>query len=211
MKVQSDKYKHICYSTFIGRTEPAVGLLSHVILTPMATVQCNINIKGIVLDNYDNITITVALKQVSTKTKRTKRALANPDKSNVFYRANLDTLISNYFVPTEYFEYSKPLLLNDLISDKNTGDTAIQVLFHFGKADGTNDFFLCPGSPRDELSMTIGLSIFEANSIEEVLDSIILTMSNLLVDNVLPSYNIDTSNNILDDIRRYLHFHFYGD
>lgn len=211
MKVQSEKYKAISYVSFIRNTEPESGQLNHIILAPMAQVSCIIKVKGAAFDDCDNIDITLAYKQTTSQTKRNKKALANMSNCSVFYRQGLETLISEYEKPVALFDESKPLLLNDLVLDKSVGDTAIQALFRFEKSDGSCNYILRPGGPYEQLSATIGMSIFEAPSIEEVLDSIIFNMSNLFVDNIIPYTKIQSTPALLDDIRRYLRFHFYGD
>ena len=212
MKVQSEKYKNISYTTFIRNLEPESGQLGHdIILAPMAYVSCSIKVKDTTFDDCATISIVLAYKQVVSQIKRSKKALASMEKCSVFYRHDLENLISVYEKPLEAFDESKPLLLNDIVKDKAVGDAAVQALFQFEKIDGTSRFVLCPGGPYEQLSSTIGMSIFEASSIEEVLDSIIFNMSNLFIDNIIPHTKIQSTPALLDDIRRYLHFHFYGD
>jgi putative ubiquitin-RnfH superfamily antitoxin RatB of RatAB toxin-antitoxin module len=212
MKIQSEKYKNITYSVHVRQSTPEKGTLRPLLLKPAASVSCQIKADTLMTDCSD-ISITVAYKQIISKAARNKTRLSKMDASEVFYRSNLNTLITNFKKPLGPFEEGKALLLNDLssIKDRQIGDTAIQPMFYFTKLNGSNEFILCPGAPLEQLSLTVGMSIFEASSIEEVLDSMVFNMSTLLVDNVLPMSGLDMTPALLTDIQRYLHFHFYGD
>lgn len=210
MKVQSEKYKNISYSTFIKSQIPERGQFSHILMAPMAFVTCAIKVRELNFDSCDDVLITLAYKQSTSKTRRSKASLASVDKP-VIYRKDLDLQIQNYNKPSEHFIESKPLLLNDLVLDASIGDSAIEPMFQFVDLNGSSRWILNPGAPYEQMSTTIGFSIFEAESIEEVMDSIIFNISNLFVDNIIPTSGITSTPDLLIDIQRYLHFYLYGD
>ena len=142
---------------------------------------------------------------------RRKLYSSNKDNAPVLYRDSLDVLLQSCPKTTQSFEAGKPLLLNDLSSDKYLGDVLIQPFIYYEKSDNTHTILLNPGSPLEQLSFTVGMSIFEADSINEVLNSIIFNMSNLLVYKIIPNSKLQNTPQLLADIRRYLYFYFYGE
>ena len=216
LKIPSQKYSNIVYSVYINSFDPESGTLNHALLRNNVNVSCHINVKDSLLDDYEYAIITLAYKQVKTKAKRYKSLLASPlNNSNVLYRNGLDELIEQYkplVVKEDYSEF-RALLLNDITSpqDAKVGDTGLQCMFRFQKFDGSSEFFLSPGSPLSHLSSIIGLSVFEASSVNEVLDAIIFDMSELLKQHVLPKSGLNNSVDLDNDIKRYLRFSFYGE
>ena len=214
LKIQSKYYQNIYYTIFIQRTFPDTGILNNILLGGSANVSCNINVKS-VIEDYDYAIITLAYKQVNSKAKRQKAVLSTPSNSSVLYRKNLNFLFDEYQLISskQIYDEFKPLLLNDLDSknDSLIGDTGIQCMFRFITPEGCNEFVLCPGAPLAQILTTIGLSIFEAFSIEEVLDSIILDMSILFMEQIISYSNLDSTPELLIDIQRYLRFSLYGD
>lgn len=214
-QIRSSKYTNVSYLVDIKKESVSSGSFGSILLGSSSTIEATIRVVDAMLDDYEYAIITIGYRQVASKVKRYKPRLEDPNNSSVLYRKDLDTLLNTYKTVSSKQSYddSKPLLLNNLDSkvDDLVGDTGIQTMFRFVKFDGTSDFMLCPGAPLTQLSTTIGLSIFEASSIEEVLDDIILTMSTLLVDNILPSSKLELTPELLVDIQKYLRFSFYGE
>ena len=215
LKIPSELYKNIAYSVFINPT-PTTGTLNYAILHTNVNVSCIISIKDSLLDDYEFAVITVAYKQVSTKSKRFKSVLKDPlSRSNMLYRASLDSMIKEYktLFSKETYAMGRALLLNETVTnqDARVGDTGIQCMCRFQKFDGSSEFILCPGGPLVNLVSMIGLSVFEADSVEEVLDSIILKMADLIKTHILPSSGLVITSDLDADIIRYLKFAFYGE
>lgn len=215
LKIQSQYYENVYYTVFIQRVFPDTGPLSNILLGCSASVSCNINVKSIMLDDFEYAIFTLAYKQVNSKAKRNKLCLGAPHEANILYRKDLDGLLTQYIpkASLQIYDEFKPLLLNEL-DNKNDlliGDTGIQCMFRFVDFNnGHNTFMLCPGAALSQLSTTIGLSIFEANSIEEVLDTIILDMSTIFTEQIISYSNLDNTSELLSDIQRYLRFSLYG-
>lgn len=215
LKIPSKTYNNIAYSVYINSMAPEAGTLDYALLRNNVNVSCSISVKESLLDDHEFAIITLAYKQVKSKSKRYKSVLASPDASNVLYRQNLDGLIKTYKTVMDESDYSqgKALLLNSLTSsvDSKIGDTGLQCMFRFQRFDGSSQFILSPGGPLRNLSTIVGLSVFEASSVEEVLDIIILEMANLISEEVLPKSGLEVTPDLQDDIIRYLRFSFYGE
>lgn len=214
-QIASNLYSNISYSICINSFTPDSGGLNHTLLRHNVSISCMIRVADAILNDYEYAIITLAYKHVKTKAKRYKSLLKTQQASNVLYRDKLETLIQAYKskLQTEPYCESKGLLLNHIASkiDSKLGDMGIQCMFRFQRFDGSSDFFLAPGSPISNLVSVIGLSVFEAQSIQEVLDAIILDFSNLFNQYILPKTFLDTSTNLDTDIKRYLYFCFYGE
>lgn len=217
LTIPSEMYENISYSVYVNSFKPEPGTLNYSLLRHNVNVSCVISVSSSMLNDYEFAVITLAYKQVKTKSKRYKLLLTDPvAKSNVLYRGNLQNLINQYkatLTTTDDFFEGRALLLNDLTStiDQKVGDTGIQCLFRFQKFDGTSEYVLLPGGPLRKLSSVIGLSVFSAVSIEEVLNNIIIEMSSLVSQYILPHSGLCVSSSLNDDIQRYLRFCFYGE
>lgn len=215
LKIPSKKYSNISYSVYINSFTPEPGTLNYALLRNNVNVSCDIRVTDSLLDDYEYAIITLAYKQVKTKAKRYKTLLAAPLQSNVLYRTDLNALIEEYkplVLPESHSEF-RALLLNEIgsLRDSKIGDTGLQCMFRFKRFDGTSEFFLSPGSPLRNLTSIIGLSVFEASSINEVLDVIIYDMAELLTLHVLPQSGLSMTPELDADVKRYLRFSFYGE
>lgn len=216
LKIPSEKYSNIAYSVYVNSFSPEQGTLNYALLRNNVNVSCVISVKDSLLDDYEFAFITLAYKQVKTKSKRYKALLSSPlTHSNVLYRDNLNELIEKYkpSVSEENHSECRALLLNAIKHpvDSKIGDTGIQCMFRFQRFDGTSEYVLSPGGPLRNLASIIGLSVFEAQSIEEVLDTIILDMVALFSLHVLPQSGLAITPELDEDIKRYLRFSFYGE
>ena len=121
-------------------------------------------------------------------------------------------ILLEYKNDKEFFEECKPLLLNALDSkeDKLVGDSGIQLMFRFVDFSGSSQFFLHAGGAIERLESSVGLCFFDAVSVETVLDTIILDMSLLFLEHILPWSKLESSPQLLLDIQKYIRFSLYG-
>lgn len=203
----SDKYSNIQYTFTANSFIPENGYLNYLLLKYSASITASLLIKERLLNEYKYAGIMLVYKQVKSKASRKKL----PD--NMLLRDNLDSNILSYLQTAEItpFTETKILLLNDTIADKQIGDSGLQCFFVFEKHDGSHEFILNPGAGIRILTEMIGMGIFECENVNEVLDSLIIELSELCITNIIPPSGITLTNQLKDDIRRYLKFYLYGE
>jgi hypothetical protein len=130
----------------------------------------------------------------------------------MLFRENLNNDILDYLkvAETTPFTETKILLLNDTVLDKSVGDSGLQCLFVFEKHDGSHEFVLSPGAGIRALTNMIGMGIFECENVDEVLDSLIMELSDLCLTHIIPPSGITLTSKLTEDIKRYLEFYLYG-
>lgn len=211
---QSQLYNNVHYVTYIQSNVPEKGSLDYALLRNNVNISCYIKVQNSLISEYEYAIITLAYKQVKSKSKRYKTILKMPQKSNVLYRNNLEPLLSAYklCVSTENYSEVKLLLLNDLTdaNDSKVGDTGIECMFRFKKFDGSSEYMLYPGAASGELFTVVGLSVFNTDSVDEIFVSIINDMSDLLQTHVLLNSYITVTPQLISDIKRYIYFCIYG-
>ena len=201
-----EKYSNISYNVWGDSLEPDKGYLNYTLLLHNVRISTYIDIKESLLNDYKHGVFMLAFKHVKNRHAR-KNAYRTFLLRELLEQQIIDylSLVKN----TEVLE-NKILLLNDKTLDKHLGDMGIQSLFRFEKHDGTHEFFLAPGEAARCLSSMIGLGVFDAPSIEEVLEDIINKMLDLLFTNVISNTKLANNQQLKDDVTRYLKLCVYG-
>ena len=203
----SKKYSNISYVFCANSFEPDKGYLNYALLRHNVRISAILTIREPLLNDYKQAIIMLAYKQVKSKWARRNKQAVN----TVVIRENLEQTLKDYPETTvNNFTETKILLLNDKALDKNVGDTGIQCLFRFEKHDATSEFMLSPGEALRNLTSMIGLGVFEADSVEDVLEDIISEMLDLTFLHIIPQSGILVTPALREDIMNYLHFCFYG-
>lgn len=201
----SDKYSTIDYTFCANNFIPGSGYLNHLLLSPTAKIITSIHIKESLVCDYKFATIMLAYKQV--KSKKARKSIVD----SIILRKELEADITNFITNTAISDFTetKILLLNDSVLDKDIGDTGLQATFFFEKHDGTHEFMLRPGAGIRNLTSMIGLGVWECDTINEVLDSMIFEMSDLCFQHIIPHSGIVLNDKLKEDIKRYLKFYLY--
>jgi len=203
---QSNKYSNIQYNFIANSFIPESGYLNHLLLKYSASITASLLIKEKLLNDYRYASVMLVYKQVKSKASRKKAP------ENMLFRENLNNDILDYLkvAETTPFTETKILLLNDTVLDKSVGDSGLQCLFVFEKHDGSHEFVLSPGAGIRALTNMIGMGIFECENVDEVLDSLIMELSDLCLTHIIPPSGITLTSKLTEDIKRYLEFYLYG-
>lgn len=214
LQIPSKNYNSIFYRIYVNSLDLEKGPLDHCLLQNNISAMCFISVANPDLAEYEYAVITLAYKHTKSKYMRYKKYLSNTKNAKVFYRHNKEAIFSEYLKNTtpESDMLAKPLLLNDIYdkSDASAGDSAIQLMVRFSHYDGSSTYKFYPGSALGELLSIIGLSVFEAQSVEEVIDEIICELMGLLKIHVLSNCNVSLTTALYTDIDRYMRFSIYG-
>jgi len=202
------KYSNLSYTFNAYSFTPDKGFLNYALLKHNVQVAAILSNKEELLSEYKHAMIMLAYKQVKSKAGRSKKRI-----DNLLYRDNIEQDIKTYIQTSEFNDYdeTKILLLNDEQLDVNVGDTGLQCMLSFEKYDGTFKFYLSPGSAIKQLTEAVGLGILEFDSVDDILTEIITDMSDMVMTNIIPNSNIQSTTKLKEDVVRYLHFCLYGD
>ena len=205
LTLPSSKYSNITYKVFSNSFEPRNGFLEYVLLQYNIQVTAILEIKNSMLNDYSCAKAILAYKYV--KNKRQRR------KSSHLKRKDLEAQIIKYklVMSDEFYAESKILVLNDTILDADIGDNGIQCMFVFERHDKSHETYLNPGAALTRLTEMIGLSVFEAEDINEVLNNMINEMTDLFMVEVIPNTKLQNTPALRSDVLRYLKLCFLGE
>lgn len=203
---RQSKYDNIQYNFCANLFEPTNGNLNFVALQYSARVSCILTINTPLISDYKCAEICLSYKQVKVKNAR------KGTNTNLLLRDNLETDIQNFIniCPTlNSYDQTRILVLNDKTLDSSVGDTGIQGMISLEKHDGSHDFLLCPGGAIRQLTEMVGLGVFDCENIKECLDTIIVDMSEIIFEHIIPHSKINLTDSLKEDIIRYLTFFIY--
>lgn len=203
---KTSKYESIHYTFCANPFIPSFGNLNFIALNYSARIVCRLNINTPLISDYKEAQIIISYKQVKAKNAR-KGA-----NTNLLLRDDIENDIVDFIkiCPTlSNYDQTRILVLNDKTLDSGIGDTGIQGLVSLEKHDGSHDFLLCPGSALKQLTEMVGLGVFDCENIEEVLNSIINELTEMILEHIIPNAHIQLTDALKADIIRYLRFFIY--
>lgn len=203
---RQSKYANIHYTFCAEPFIPSIGNLNFVALNYTARIIGRLTINTPLISEYKYAEIIISYKQVKMKNAR------KGTNTNLLLRDNMENDIQNFInlCPTlRPFDQTRIFVLNDKTLDNSVGDTGIQCIISLEKHDGSHDFLLCPGAAIKQLTEMVGLGVFDCENIKECLDTIIIDMSDMIVEHIIPYSNIQLTDSLKTDIIRYLTFFIY--
>lgn len=210
------KYSEIQYFSCFLTSTVSGTLFSNVSFSPTAMVTASFQVPVEYGLECKKLELDINFLQSATKTNRSKRS-QTLNKGRVFYRgfsSSLDAQIQAYSLEANDMPIPV-LLLNDLslTGDKFYGDCVIQpvVRVFYPTPVKIDNVLMTPSKMSGVITETIGLSFLLSPSITDVVDEIITTCTNEIVNTFVAQYNmIDPTVSLTSDIKRYLEYAYYG-